>query len=114
MKYLVGQSLWYVPEDRPWEKPRYLTVTKVGRKWLELDEAGLKACQLTLKCDRKNSPHNPGRCWLTKADYERYLKRHGAWRHFRRQVQDRWTAPESVTLEQILAASDLLRLSAFA
>jgi hypothetical protein len=114
MKHLVGQVLWYVPEDTPWEKPRFVEITKVGRKWLELNEPGLRACRLTLMCDRRNSPHKQGRCWLTKADYERHLKRHSAWRHLRRQVQDKWTAPDSVTLEQIQAASDLLRLSAFA
>ena len=30
----VGQKLWYVPEHGT---ARYVTITKVGRKWAEID-----------------------------------------------------------------------------
>jgi hypothetical protein len=33
----VGQLLYYVPHDTRWSKPQFVTVTKVGRKWAEMD-----------------------------------------------------------------------------
>lgn len=113
MKYAVGQSLWYVPADRPWEKPRAVSIVKIGRKWLELNEPWLAVDRVTLTAKPRKGYEPRGQCYLSKADYERYLRRHSAWRHLRRQVQDKWTAPETVTLEQIQAAADLLRLTAY-
>lgn len=110
MKFRVGQSLWYVPASG--YAPRSVIIERIGKRWLycgtdlQIDRETLDA-----KPNRGFSP--PGRAWLSRDDWDRAQRRHGAWRHFRRQVQDRWGPPENVTLEQIQAASDLLRLATF-
>lgn len=111
MRFTVGQSLWYVPATG--HGARFVTVTRVGRKWLEVDRHWVLIDRKTLQAKPRKGFESPGRVWLSREDYDRWQRRHSAWRHFRRQVQDKWGPPESVTLEQIQAASDLLRLAAF-
>lgn len=109
MKYRTGQELYYVPDGVT--IGRHVRIERIGRRWLYCT-GGLEIDRKTLKqkCVRGFAPL--GRGWLTRDAFERHLKRHHAWRHFRRQVQDKWTAPDTVTLEQIQAACDLLRLAA--
>lgn len=113
MKFHVGQKLWFVPNHTPWVTAREVTIERMGRKWLHVDLNHYRVCRKSLIVQARKGYEAPGQCWLTKADWERWQRRHSAWRHFRRQVQDKWGPPESVTLEQIQAASDLLRLAAF-
>lgn len=113
MTLRIGQKLWFVPNGRPWIEAREVTIMRLGRKWLYVDFNHYQICRRALTVRARKGYDSLGQCWLTKAEYERWLRRHGAWRHFRRQVQDKWGPPESVTLEQIQAASDLLRLAAY-
>lgn len=108
-KYHVGQQLWYVRDGAT--SGRYVMIERIGRRWLYCSE-GKEIDRKTLKEKSPRGFATLGQGWLTRDDHERYLRRHDAWRHFRRQVQDKWSAPENVTLEQIQAACDLLRLAA--
>lgn len=108
MKFRVGQGLLYAPATG--RTPYMIEVEKVGKRWLYC-AGGLQIDRKTMDAKANRGFAAPGRAWLTKDCYDRAQRKHSAWRHFRRQVQDKWTAPETVTLEQIQAACDLLRLS---
>lgn len=110
MKYRAGQQIWYVRDGAT--TGGYITVERIGRRWLYCDGR----IELDRKTLKQKSPRGfavLGQGWVSHVEFERHLARHNAWRHLRRQVQDKWTAPNSVTLEQIQAACDLLRLAAY-
>jgi hypothetical protein len=109
MRFTVGQGLLYVAATG---RSRHAVVQKVGSRWLHLDD-GTQIDRKTLKAKARRGFESPGRVWLTLDDYVRFTRRHSAWRHFRQQVQDKWGPPDNVTLEQIQAAADLLRLAAY-
>lgn len=73
-----GQTLWYVPADMRWSKPREVTVTKIGRKWATLGNFG-RVDITTMYVDGGDYP-SPGRCYLSKEDYEVALSADRLWR----------------------------------
>lgn len=66
--YTEGQKLWMVPRHRYMGEPREVTITKVGRKWLTLDNRHRAAVDgLTLDGGEYMSP---GVCYLTRQEWE--------------------------------------------
>lgn len=112
--YAVGQSLYW--ESSPGYSGRSsgrngdVTITKVGRKWLELSN-GYRVDKATLFADPGNySP--PGRCFVDK---EKRLAEHAkqdAWNELHRRIAaltSRGRAPQQISMasiQQILVLLD--------
>lgn len=92
----VGQELWHVPSDRRWrDKSCTVRVTKVGRKWAQLDNGDRIDVQtLRVDCGQYSSS---GRCWLSEADWRKEESRQQAWRDLRTFIDRKYQAPEGVT-----------------
>lgn len=103
--YTVGQTLCFVPNyDR---KPREVTITKVGRKWLHC-----KAYGQTIRVDvatlRPHEDDASGNFYHSHAEYEQKAALGSAWDEFRRTVARGYSAPAGVTVEKIQQATALL------
>lgn len=89
-KLEVGQRLWYVPRERG--QPHEVTVGKVG---LHIDGGEYSS---------------PGRCYLSREEWEVEDATRRAWNGLRVEVTNRPPAPEGVSPEAIREAAALLRL----
>lgn len=107
----VGQELWMVPRERHLGQPRFVKVVKVGRKWAELD-CLYRVNMETLSVDGGGYT-SPARCYLDKEAYEAEQERQRLWGVLRQRINNKWTAPDGVTVEQIkIAAAELNLLAA--
>lgn len=111
MKLTVGQQLWWVPNHcRHSDKPKFVTVEKVGRKWAQLSSND-RIDVVTLVADGNGHGYtSPGSCYLTREEYESKLAKNRAWLKLHTFIESRSYrgAPDSVTLENIEAAGKLL------
>lgn len=108
-EFKVGQVLF-------WEWSSYthrrrenedVTITKIGRKWLELSN-GYRVDKETLVADcGKYSP--AGRCYLDRAAREEELRVQNAWRDLNRRMG--YSVPSGVSADDIEQAAKLLGLS---
>lgn len=102
----VGQKLWYVPRHRGSGKPREVTVKKIGRIWAELDYGGRINID-TLEADGGQYP-SPGRCYLSRADYERENYRERLWTALKGRLDRRYRAPADISADRIIQAAEIL------
>ena len=107
-KLVVNQTLWFVGAGRD-NRSRgqgEVTVTKVGRKWIEVK--GFYDCRIdvdTLQADGAGYS-SPGRCYASEAAWREREGHRRAWVALRSAMP--MACPDGVTLEQIVAASKLL------
>jgi hypothetical protein len=113
----IGQKLWYVPFDRRLTSSvgHEVTVVKVGRKWAEIDKqvdrmrtyaAGrIDIKTMFLDGGRYSSP---GRCWLSKADYDREQQRQATWKTVHAWVSGRINAPDNLPISAMMQAMVIL------
>lgn len=94
----VGQTLYWSPSRGHGQKGE-VSITKVGRRWIELDN-GYRIDKQTMRADGKGYS-SPGCCFLSEADYETTLKLNLAWREFRLLVERTFSVPDGVTFSQI-------------
>ena len=98
MNLIVGQVLWYQPNDRR-RKGYEVTINRVGRKWAY--------CHGRFgRVDRET----PGRCYLSRDDYDKQQAIDFEWHRLFYSWKRPYNAPLDVTLEDIVAARKLLRL----
>lgn len=105
----VGQKLWLVPQ-RGYGVPREVTVAKIGRKWATLD--GWRESRIdkeTLWMDG-GVYTSPGRCYLSREEWEESQRLSGAWGVLKTLIADRWNRPDGVTIADMRAAANLLRV----
>lgn len=106
MSLTVGQELWFVYRERRRGASLSVKVTKVGRKWAQIDHGGYRIDVDTLNVDGAGYAP-PGQCWLTREAWEAEVKRQDAWGKLRQYFDRRWQAPDGIQtskLEEILAA----------
>lgn len=104
--YHVGQRLWFVPEQRWNGQPRELTITKIGRKWITLNDDHRASIEnLIVDGDGYSSP---GRCYVDQVAYEEEKALNEAWTAFRQDTDRMRRTPELVTIESIQQARKLL------
>ena len=106
-KLQEGQKLWWVYSSSRRGQPREVTVTKVGRKWAQIDNN----CRIdieTLLADGGDHM-SPGGCYLSKDIYDAEVALQKAWSGMKRDIQ---YAPiqDGVTVVDIEAARTLLRM----
>lgn len=108
-KLTVGQKLWYVPDQmysnrRP---PDWVTIDKVGRKWVTVEPSLARFNVKTLSGDG----HNAGRCYLTKEEHDAYVGLRKASGEFRQHISNRWAPPSGITLAQVTEAKRALGIT---
>jgi hypothetical protein len=107
----VGQELWFVPHpDRARGTPHAVTVTKVGRKWAEIDNGKWRISVATLAVD--GAGYNaPARCYVSREAYEAEQERQALWRALWRHLEHKYVAPDDLCIEQIKVAAMALGVS---
>lgn len=105
-QYTVGQELHFEWSPYSSRKGRGedVTITRVGRKWLELSN-GHRVDKVRLVADGRGYS-SPGTAYTSRADREAHVRLHEAWRRLRIQM----SAPpgDGVTAEQVAEAANLL------
>jgi hypothetical protein len=104
----LGQELFFVPSTSG-RLPCLVEITKIGRKWAELNN-GYRINTQTLRADGRQYT-SPGRCYLCQEAWEAEKARIAAWEVFSSKIGRLYVCPSNVTLEQIEQASRLLGLS---
>ena len=98
----VGQRLYYVPSRGA---SRWVTVTKVGRKWATCDDDSRMEFRVnldTLVIDG-GGYDSPGKCYLDEDVYRASVRRVEAWKAFYTLISRTYTAPSHLTAEAIEA-----------
>ena len=113
-KLEVGQKLWLVTNGwrggfRSALPGEEVTVTKVGRKWAELDHGRKTRIDInTLRVDSQGFGHSPGRCYLSREVYEIEVRDSETWRVFHNWTRDKYGKPDGLTADAIREAAKLL------
>lgn len=109
---VVGQQLWFVPKQNGRrEQPRFMTVTKVGRTWLQLSEFNLRAeieTGLVFECHSRQC--SLGQCYVDRDRWQAEDELRSAWDAFRRHVDGLYNKPKLVTLEWLTEAIRVIGL----
>lgn len=107
MKLTVGQKLCFVP-NRKYMSPRFVTVAKIGRKWVTAAENS------TLRFDKDTMQADgywTGSAYQSYEHYEETKAITQAWTDFCDKMK--WyNQPDGVTVEKIAEARKLLGLDA--
>lgn len=80
----AGDKLFYVPSEHRFEKPHWVEITKVGRKWLHYG-FGSRVYKNSLMVDGGNYS-SPGLCYRTEEEYIEQKSHNIVWREFRNQI----------------------------
>lgn len=104
--YHVGQKLWFVPAQRRNGQERELTIMKIGRKWLTMDNEDRVSID-DLIVDGGNYS-SLGRCYVDRVAYEQEKTLKDAWTAFRQDADRMRQTPELATIEAIQQARKLL------
>lgn len=107
MKLEVGQKLYWVGgHNYNKSGTGEVTVVTVGRKWANLSNRYRIDIQ-TLFGDG-GQYNSPGRCYLSREEYESKARLEKSWDTLHRAIRDRWSVPAGVTEETIHKVMDLL------
>lgn len=95
----VGQELWFVHRERRSGAPFTTKVTKIGRKWAQLD-SHYRIDVATMVADGGQYT-SPGRCWISREEWEAEVARNEAWWKLRRMIERQYDPPAGLSTEQI-------------
>lgn len=101
----VGDKLWFEGRQR-YHQSEYVTVVKVGRKWLMLSNRR-RAHRDTLEVDGGDYS-SPGKCWPSKEACEAESRLRSLWASFHRPLSGWCWMPDGMTEERIREAAKLL------
>lgn len=105
--WAIGQELYFVPAQQHGGLPRYVKVTRVGNKYITL-ENGWRVDMETMRVDGRGYS-SPGKCWENEPTYFKWLELENAWRKLQNWMSREYHAPDGVTIESIATASILLK-----
>lgn len=108
MDYEIGQKLWYVSNDKRYQKHAHeVTITAIGRKWLTINDKE-RVDKNTLSVDG-GQYSSPATCFLSQQVYENKVALDDAWTEFIDLTRShQWRTPDGVTIETIRQAKQLL------
>lgn len=99
--YEVGQALWFVPSHRNADKDGdETTVEKVGRKWVTLSN-GFRI-DFSGRAD-SGDYGSRGFAYESREAFEAARERNKAWSVLLDHLRHRFTAPDGLTTEEIIA-----------
>lgn len=103
----IGQTLWYVPRYN--YQPYEVTVTGIGRKWIQASHHGLKM-RIDKETLEAHENDGNGKCYLNKEDFAAKDGLQKAFSAFRSDVSRLNKVPVGVSVEDIQEARRLLRM----
>lgn len=109
MKIHVGQQLYWVPSQPYAYSKGMTTVTKVGRKWAELDNR-YRIDIRTMVADG-GGYSSPGRCYQSQEEHERIVEEQRTWSTFRDKIANKYRCPDGITTEKIREAAKVLGIN---
>lgn len=107
-KLTEGQKLWWVPQRNRHAQAKEVTVTKVGRKWAQLDNHERIDLETLVADSGQYSPS--GCCYLSRDECEQEKALAQAWSKLKRDLQY-GRNPDGVTIGDIEAARKLLGIA---
>ena len=110
-EYKVGQVLFFASSHRR-GMDDFLTVTKVGRKWVSLSYAAGDKSVYKVAIDSTwvdgGAYISPGRLWESKEAYDAYVLVEKEWASLKADLLYRYALAEGVTLEDLTQVRKLL------
>ena len=105
----VGDTVYVVMNDNRRSKG-FAKVSGVGRKWVRLDNRHrMEKDTMLLDGGYGENYNSPGRCYLDEQDYLNEQEKQRMWSKLRSGLT--WTAPSSVSNDDIKAAMKLLGIA---
>ena len=106
----VGKKLIFMPSERRRDVgPVEVTVEKVGRKWATIsNHQRIGVDDLVADGGQYSSP---GRCYLSRVEYEAETRAEAAWRSLCKAIDQGWNPPQGVGAAEIEAAAKMLGLT---
>lgn len=97
----------YAVFDRGIAKPRYMSITKIGRRWITIKDGGHteRFDAETMHIDG-GQYISPGRVYLHEDDYRNTLEINKAWADFARRLSH--TPPDHITMTDISTMKTML------
>lgn len=105
MELKEGQKLWYVSTYSRYQGP--VTITKVGRKWAQLDNNERIDIKTMLADGKRYS--SPGECYASKKEYDAEVEFNKLFKMFVRAVCA--MRMRETTIENISAAASILGIN---
>ena len=109
MMLSVGQKLWYVPVVG-YGQPHEVGIVKIGRVWATLGGFERRRIRIDDLTADGGDYSSPGRCWLSREEWEHEMAAIAAWDKFRRVVSQFFSMPPELTRSKIVEAAALLGL----
>ena len=104
----VGDTVWFVWNDRRRGAPQETMVSNVGRKWVYIDEGRYRFGVDTWRVDG-GKYSSPATIYESKKAWEKEVSLENAWRRFAENVRNQYgTVPSGATEETIEQAAKLL------
>ena len=104
----VGDTVWLVWNDRRRGVPQEHVVSKVGRKWVYINEGHYRFDVDTCRVDA-GKYSSPATIYESKETWEKKVSLENAWRRFSENVRSQYgTVPSGATEEAIEQAAKLL------
>lgn len=108
MELVPGMKLFWAYNDHRRGRNETVTVTKVGRKWADLDNCPRIDVKTLIADGGKYS--SPGRCYYSEDEYKNQLAINNAWYNLCKKLEFR-SPPKDMTLEKMQQVEELLGLS---
>lgn len=106
--FKIGQSLYFVPNNKSNNTTEWWTVEKVGRKWLTCKRYN-RECRVdkkTLNVDGGNY-NSPGRCYLSKEEYDKQKYHKDLWESIKHKF-DTYNLPNWATVDNLSKIKELI------
>jgi len=117
MNFTIGQKLYFVSSNRSWnpshtiEPGEEVEITKIGNKWVTISSGNpdyrFEKTDPSMTIDGRAFA-SPGKCYLTKEEYETKRRTQNLWLEFHRMLSNQFSCPPGTTLDNILKAAEIL------
>lgn len=104
-QYSEGQQLFWVPSDRRDGPGKFVTITRVGRKYLELNNHR----KVYIESLKEVTQYGSGaKCFETKEEHDAIVRRESLWAELKNVVSG-YRIPDDITIEKLENALQALK-----